>query len=66
MMAWGLRYYFEMANKLEFATSEVKFLDALSKSKAQDEDAPTLSLSRSRGSFLLDSESIPDSFPNIT
>jgi hypothetical protein len=66
LMAWGLRYYFEMANKLEFATSEGKFLDALSKSKAQDEDAPTLSLSRSRGSVLLDHESIPDSFPNIT
>ena len=66
LMAWGLRYYFEMANKLEFQTSEGKFLDALSKSKAQDEDAPTLSLTRSGGSFLLGSESIPESFPNIT
>lgn len=65
VMAWGLRYYFEMANKLEFATSEGKFLDALSKSKAQDEDAPTLSLSPQMGKFLLGPESIPESFPNL-
>lgn len=65
LMAWGLRYYFEMANKLEFATSEGKFLDALSKAKAQDEDSPTLSLSPAHGTFLLGPESIPESFPNL-
>jgi hypothetical protein len=60
LMAWGLKFYWLRANKLDFATEEAVFLDLLAKAKAGDDDNPTLSLSPQMGSFLINGNSIPE------
>ena len=60
LMAWGLKFYWLRANKLDFATEEAVFLDLLSKAKAGDDDNPTLSLSSHRGGFLINEGSVPE------